>query len=68
MRCLKCGGSYSTMDTKNSEKNEIFRRKRCKLCGNLVYTKEVIVDYDDIKRDFLDATKYARMPKEDNND
>jgi hypothetical protein len=44
MKCPKCFGPVRVCDTTYTEENEIYRRKRCRNCGSIVYTLEFEVE------------------------
>lgn len=43
MMCPKCNGRSIVVDVKHID-NETHRRKRCKYCGHIFYTLEIIAD------------------------
>lgn len=45
MVCSKCGGKLKVMQTvHDTDNNETHRRKKCKSCGKLIYTREILMD------------------------
>jgi transcriptional regulator NrdR family protein len=45
MTCPKCGNKLYVVDSVSSETTIIcYRRRKCKHCKNIVYTKEVLCD------------------------
>lgn len=51
MKCPKCSGKVKVLDTVQTSENEIYRRRKCLVCGNIFFTTEFEVD---ITSDFLD--------------
>lgn len=48
MVCSKCGGKVKVdMVVKNEDKNEIYRKRKCKNCGRYFYTMEFESHFDD---------------------
>ena len=59
MNCPKCGGKVSVLENfNNTEDNEIYRKRKCKKCGNVFYTVEFEADEDESLRQIL--VKYRR--------
>lgn len=59
MNCPKCGGEVKVLDNiNNTEDNEIYRKRKCKKCGNVFYTVEFEADEDESLRQIL--VKYRR--------
>lgn len=45
MLCPKCGNGSRIVDTRNEPKeNEVYRLHRCKSCGHVFYTVELLVE------------------------
>lgn len=60
MTCPKCSGRSMVVDVKHID-NETHRRKRCKYCGHVFFTLELIADDG---TEFYDAQrKYERKRK-----
>lgn len=62
MKCPKCGGKTTVMQTVTTD-DETHRQKRCLRCEERFYTSEIIVP---MSVDFYDAfaAKRARLKKE----
>jgi transcriptional regulator NrdR family protein len=59
MKCPKCNGKVRAVDSVHVEpRNEIYRKRKCTVCGHIFYTIEFEVDHDNaLKRDWA---KYYR--------
>lgn len=59
MTCPNCNGKVRVVDcTDVDPRNEIYRKRKCTVCGHIFYTVEFEVDYDDsLKQDWV---KYNR--------
>lgn len=60
MTCNICGGSLKVIDTVNTPRNEIYRKKRCDNCGELIFTVEEEIEYDYLRDEW---NKYHRKWK-----
>lgn len=40
MKCPICEGKIATVDVLNVDENEIYRKKKCELCGHVFFTAE----------------------------
>ena len=48
MICPKCGGKSGVRDTiQNPDNCETYRRLKCLECGNIFYTTESVIDYNE---------------------
>lgn len=45
MKCEKCGGDSTVYLHKNMENNSVYRRRKCKQCGEKFTTIELTTDY-----------------------
>lgn len=61
MICIKCKGQLKINETRNTEDNYVVRRRKCLSCGNIMYTKEFIVPYENIRDEFLQAEKLSKL-------
>lgn len=61
MICIKCKGQLKINETRNIEGNYVVRRRKCLSCGNIMYTKEFIVPYENIRDEFLQAEKLSKL-------
>lgn len=55
IRCSKCGGRLVSVDSRSVDSdNSIIRRRRCenKSCNSIFYTKEVLVPFEQIQKDY----------------
>lgn len=49
MKCPKCGGKLYIEDNVNNEiTGEIYRRRRCCECNDIIYTIEFEVEFDEM--------------------
>lgn len=56
MICSKCGGSVGVTDVNhNVERNETYRRRKCKVCGHVMWSIEFEVDNDENFREQWNA-------------
>lgn len=46
MLCAECGGKLEVIDVVRDE-DDIYRRRKCKICGKLSYSHEEFVEPDD---------------------
>ena len=55
MKCPLCGCKLAVVEVRNTSDNTVIRRRRCKNeeCKGLFYTREIEVDYEDVKDDFM---------------
>lgn len=44
MRCPKCSGAVRAIDTRRTEENEIYRKRKCVACRHVFYTLEFEVE------------------------
>ena len=61
MKCPNCGSKLGIIDTLPEIKAGKFRRRKCKNCGQLFRTLEII---DDGSKEFSDGYSVAIMKKE----
>lgn len=47
MICSECGGKVQCRDNANTDKNEVYRKRKCLGCGRIFYTIEFEVDKDE---------------------
>lgn len=72
MNCPKCGGKTGVTDTvHNLNDSETYRRRKCAECGNIFYTTEFDVDFDETYRKnwweyARDNSKNRKLNKEKN--
>lgn len=61
MICPKCGGKLMVLDNvKNVDDNEIYRRKVCNSCGNVIFTVEYEVESnEEFKKTWNKYSRYA---------
>lgn len=67
MKCPKCEGKVRVMDCVNARNNEVYRKRKCTVCGNVFYTRECVVDPDE---EFIEEwyTSYRTNKKEEKKD
>lgn len=66
MVCPKCGGKLGVVDNAyDSEGNEIFRRRKCKGCGNITYTVESEIEYEYIRNVWNQYQRAIRKKQEE---
>ena len=46
MICVSCGGKLEVVDVLR-DTDDVYRRRKCKLCGRLLYSHESFVEPDD---------------------
>lgn len=52
MNCSKCGGDTRVTDTNcNTDANERYRRRKCKVCGKVMWSIEFEVEFDEKYRE-----------------
>lgn len=61
MTCPKCGGKLMVLDNvKNTDENEIYRRKVCNECGDVLFTVEYEVESnEEFKKTWNKYSRYA---------
>lgn len=65
MKCPKCMGKLTVTDT-TYVNNDIYRRRKCTVCGNILYTIEFVVEYDDMFKKEWNKNHRSNKSKKEN--
>lgn len=66
MKCPRCTKKASVKQSVFIDKNNSrVRRYWCANCGYLFYTYEVVVEYADVRRDFMDVQNVYKKQRRD---
>ena len=62
MNCSNCGGDTKVTDTNHhAGVNERYRRRKCKVCGKIMWSIEFEVEFDDkYKEQWYESNKMKR--------
>lgn len=66
MVCPKCGGKTTVFDSSfNSETNEYYRARRCRVCNHEFFTMEFEVEYNEqFKKDWNNNHRLTALDNE----
>lgn len=65
MKCPNCEGDVKVIDTvKNTDTNEIYRKRKCSVCGHVFFSIEFEVEQDErFKQEWLEHYRHKTPRK-----